>query len=110
MGYLIDMTVDTSHSIITGGDGYPANQRESDIILAHLKGQLGLMSVSAYYPAFYQNNQKVGTGGYLRIIRLKKIWAEGTFAVLKREHKLNKIQKRGQNSQNKRIPSRFFYA
>ena len=26
---------------------------------------------------------------------LRKIWAEGTFAVLKREHKLNKIQKRG---------------
>ncbi|MFR7372622.1 MAG: transposase [Roseburia faecis] len=28
-------------------------------------------------------------------MRLRKIWAEGTFAVLKREHKLNKIQKRG---------------
>ena len=31
----------------------------------------------------------------LRVMRLRKIWAEGTFAVLKREHKLNKIQKRG---------------
>ena len=28
-------------------------------------------------------------------MRLRKIWAGGTFAVLKREHKLNKIQKRG---------------
>lgn len=28
-------------------------------------------------------------------MRHRKIWAEGTFAVLKREHKLNKILKRG---------------
>lgn len=26
---------------------------------------------------------------------LRQIWAEGTFAVLKREHKRNKIRKRG---------------
>lgn len=32
--------------IITGADCYPANQRESDIILEHLKGQ----------PCKYQNN------------------------------------------------------
>ncbi len=38
---------------------------------------------SAYYPAFYRNNRKVGTNGYQRIMRLRKIWAEGTFAVLK---------------------------
>lgn len=31
--------MDTSHRIITGVDCYPANQRESDIILEHLKGQ-----------------------------------------------------------------------
>lgn len=30
-----------------------------------------------------------------RVMRLRQIWAEGTFAVLKQEHKLNKIQKRG---------------
>lgn len=196
LGYLTEMTVDTSHGIITGVDCYPANQRESDIILGHLKGQpceyqeigldggydigavhrgmelLGIngytaireyqnnamkkgfrydvekdhfvcmqgeylefqklvykratqnyyrlysrskkqckkcpmfatcatdlgtvrINASAYYPAFYRNNQKVGTSSYLRIMRLRKIWAEGTFAVLKREHKLNKIQKRG---------------
>ncbi|NBH74264.1 IS1182 family transposase [Clostridiaceae bacterium] len=196
LGYLTEMTVDTSHGIITGVDCYPANQRESDIILTHLKGQpceyqeigldggydigavhrglelLGIngytaireyqnnaikkgfrydaekdhfvcmqgeylefqkliykratqnyyrlysrskkqcktcpmyatcatglgtvrINASAYYPAFYRNNRKVGTSGYLRIMRLRKIWAEGTFAVLKREHKLNKIQKRG---------------
>ncbi|MCI8786548.1 MAG: hypothetical protein HFI84_07815 [Eubacterium sp.] len=196
LGYLTEMTVDTSHGIITGVDCYPANQRESDIILGNLKGQpceyqeigldggydigavhrgmelLGIngytaireyqnnamkkgfrydvekdhfvcmqgeylefqklvykratqnyyrlysrskkqckkcpmfatcatdlgtvrINASAYYPAFYRNNQKVGTSSYLRIMRLRKIWAEGTFAVLKREHKLNKIQKRG---------------
>lgn len=196
LGYLTEMTVDTSHGIITGDDCYPANQRESDIFLAYLKGQpceyqeigldggydigavhrgleiLGIkgytaireyqnnamkngfrydaekdhfvcmqgeylefqkliykratqnyyrlysrskkqckkcpmfaicatdlgtvrINTSAYYPAFYRNNQKVGTSDYLRIMRLRKIWAEGTFAVLKREHKLNKIQKRG---------------
>lgn len=50
---------------------------------------------SAYGPAFYRNNQKVGTSGYVRIMRLRKIWAEGTFVDLKREHKRNKIQKRG---------------
>lgn len=30
LGYLTEMTVDTSHGIITGVDCYPANQRESD--------------------------------------------------------------------------------
>ncbi|MSS35474.1 hypothetical protein FYJ39_02475 [Clostridium sp. WCA-389-WT-23D1] len=53
------------------------------------------INASAYYPSFYRNSQKVGTSDYLRIMRLRRIWAEGTFAVLKREHKLNKIQKRG---------------
>jgi len=118
LGYLTEMTVDTSNGIITGVDCYPANQRESDIILEHLKKQpceyqeIGLdggydigavhrglellgINASAYYPSFYRNNQKVGTVGYLRVMRLRQIWAEGTFAVLKREHKLNKIQKRG---------------
>ena len=39
LGYLTEMTVDTSHGIITGVDCYPANQRESDMILKHLKEQ-----------------------------------------------------------------------
>ena len=196
LGYLTEITVDTSHGIITGVDCYPANQRESDIILNHLKEQpcsyqkigldggydigavhrglelLGINSytaireyqnnamkkgfcyeeendrficmqgeylefkkliykkstqnyyrlysrsktqcqecayfsrcatdlgtvrinASAYYPSFYRNRQKVGSNIYLKVMRLRQIWAEGTFAVLKREHKLNKIQKRG---------------
>lgn len=53
------------------------------------------INASAYYPSFYRNSQKVGTGDYLRLMRLRQIWSEGTFAVLKREYKLNRIQKRG---------------
>jgi len=53
------------------------------------------MNASAYYPSFYRNSPKVGNSDYLRLMRLHQIMAEGTFAVLKREHKLNKIQKRG---------------
>lgn len=53
------------------------------------------INASAYYPSFHRNNQKVGSSDYLRVMRFRQIWAEGTFAVLKREHKLNKIQKRG---------------
>ena len=196
LGHLTEMTVDTKHGIVTGVDCYPANRRESDIVLRHLKNQpcsykeialdggydigavhwglelLGIngytaireyqnnamkkgfhydeekdcfvcmqgkhiefqkliykkstqnyyrlyscskkecrtcphfsscatdlgtvrINASAYYPSFYRNSQKVGTGDYLRLMRLRQIWSEGTFAVLKREHKLNRIQKRG---------------
>ena len=38
--------------------------------------------------------KKAGSDEYLRVMRLRQIWAEGTFAALKQEHKLNKIQKR----------------
>lgn len=52
------------------------------------------INASAHYPSFYRNNLKVGSRDYLRVMRIRQIWAEGTFAILKREHKLNKIQKR----------------
>lgn len=195
-GYLTEMTAGTKHGIITGADCYPANKRESSIILRHLKDRIcgyketapdggydtgavhrGLellgtdgytaireyqnnamkkgfcydertgrfickqgkysefqkltykkstqnyyrlysrsdreckkcahfssratdpgtvrINAGAYYPSFYRNSQKVGDSDYIRVMRLRQIWAEGTFAVLKREHKLNKIQKRG---------------
>ncbi|MCC8028033.1 MAG: transposase [Clostridium sp.] len=38
--------------------------------------------------------QKYETAEYLRMMRLRKIWSEGTFSVLKREHNLNTIKKR----------------
>lgn len=46
LGYLTEMTVDTAHGIITGVDCYPANHRESDVILEHLKRQKKDLSLS----------------------------------------------------------------
>lgn len=40
LGYLVQMTVDTEHGIITGVDCFPANRRESDIILKHVQRQM----------------------------------------------------------------------
>ena len=40
LGYLAEMTVDTENGIITGVDCYPANRRESDIILKHIEKQV----------------------------------------------------------------------
>jgi len=40
LGYLAEMTVDTENGIITGVDCYPANRRESDIILKHVEKQI----------------------------------------------------------------------
>ena len=50
---------------------------------------------SSCYPAFFRGHNRVGTPEYLSMMRLRKIWAEGTFSVLKREHCLSKIRKRG---------------
>jgi len=40
LGYLAEITVDTENGIITGVDCYPANRRESDIILKHIEKQI----------------------------------------------------------------------
>ena len=37
----------------------------------------------------------MGTPAFYSMMRLRKIWAEGSFAVLKREHCISKIRKRG---------------
>ena len=37
LGYLAQMTVDTTNGIVIGVDCYPANRRESDIVLEHIK-------------------------------------------------------------------------
>ena len=50
---------------------------------------------SSCYPAFFRGHSRVGTSAYLSMMRLRKIWAEGSFSVLKREHCLSKIRKRG---------------
>ena len=46
LGYLTEMTVDTGHGVITGVDCYPANQRESDIILKHVNSQIEDMELN----------------------------------------------------------------
>ena len=50
---------------------------------------------SSCYPAFYRGHLRVNTPEYLYMMRKRKIWAEGSFAVMKREHNLLKIRKRG---------------
>ena len=49
---------------------------------------------SSCYPVFFRGHQRVGTPEYLSMMRLRKIWAEGSFSVLKREHCISKIRKR----------------
>ena len=46
------------------------------------------------YPAFYREHLRVNTPEYLYMMRKRKIWAEGSFAVMKREPNLLKIRKR----------------
>ena len=200
IGYLMEATVDCKHGILTGVDVYPANEKESLLVLRHLERQINLgipmsrlaldrgyetgavhrglelLGITGYipaiqfsnppekygfsydpqldaficpegvpltyhrlncskstgkylrcyqvegdvcmhcpkrpscfdkagirrrvlasscYPAFFRGHQRVGTPEYLAMMRLRKIWAEGSFSVLKREHCISKIRKRG---------------
>ena len=200
IGYLMEATVDCKHGILTGVDVYPANEKESLLVLRHLERQitlgipmsrlaldrgyetgavhrgLELLGITGYipaiqfsnppekygfsydpqldaficpegvpltyhrlncskstgkylrcyqvegdacmrcpkrpscfdkagirrrvlasscYPAFFRGHQRVGTPEYLAMMRLRKIWAEGSFSVLKREHCISRIRKRG---------------
>lgn len=200
IGYLMEATVDCKHGILTGVDVYPANERESLLVLRHLERQINLgipmsrlaldrgyetgavhrgleflcitgyipaiqfsnppekygfsydpqldaficpkgvpltyhrlncskstgkylrcyqvegdvcmhcpkrpscfdkagirrrVLASSCYPAFFRGHQRVGTPEYLAMMRLRKIWAEGSFSVLKREHCISRIRKRG---------------
>ena len=200
IGYLMEATVDCKHGILTGVDVYPANEKESLLVLRHLERQINLgipmsrlaldrgyetgavhrglelLGITGYipaiqfsnppekygfsydpqldaficpkgvpltyhrlncskstgkylrcyqvegdvcmhcpkrpscfdkagirrrvlasscYPAFFRGHQRVGTPESLAMMRLRKIWAEGSFSVLKREHCISKIRKRG---------------
>lgn len=53
------------------------------------------INASANYPAFYRNKLKYQTPKYFGVMRLRNIWVEDTFAILKREHNLKRINKRG---------------
>ncbi len=50
---------------------------------------------SSCYPAFYRGHSRVNTPEYLHMMKKRKIWAEGSFAAMKREHNLSTIHKRG---------------
>lgn len=200
IGYLMEATVDCKHGILTGVDVYPANEKESLLVLRHLERQINLgipmsrlaldrgyetgavhrglelLGITGYipaiqfsnppekygfsynpqldaficpegvplayhrlncskstgkylrcyqvegdacmrcpkrpgcfdkagirrrvlasscYPAFFRGHQRVGTPEYLTMMRLRRIWAEGSFSVLKREHCISRIRKRG---------------
>ncbi len=49
---------------------------------------------SSCYLAFYRGHSRVNTPEYLHMMRKRKIWAEGSFAAMKREHNLSTIHKR----------------
>ena len=40
LGYLMETSVDSKHRLITGVDVFPANQKESSIVLRHLEKQI----------------------------------------------------------------------
>ena len=50
---------------------------------------------SSCYPAFYRGRPRAATGARQSMMRLRKIWIEGCFAVMKREHLIPQIRKRG---------------
>ena len=55
----------------------------------------GQIAHEGEYPAFYRGHERIGSDTYWHMMRLRKIWAEGSFSVLKREHCLSKVRKRG---------------
>lgn len=46
---------------------------------------------SSCYPAFHRGYRRIETPAYFDMMRKRKIWAEGSFAAMKREHNLMKI-------------------
>lgn len=48
---------------------------------------------SSCYPAFYRGHSRVNTPEYIYMMRKRKIWAEGSFAAMKREHNRSTIHK-----------------
>lgn len=50
---------------------------------------------SSCYPAFYAGHERTKHSEYSIMMKKRAIWAEGSFSVLKREHGLGHIKKRG---------------
>lgn len=77
LGYLTEMTVDTENGIVLGVDCYPANRRESDIILEHIqaiKDNTGIdiknIALDAGYDvgAIHRGLELLGIKGYVSCI------------------------------------------
>ena len=78
VGYLLEATVDCKHGIITGADVFPANEKESLLVLRHLerqKKQLGLsmekVALDRGYDtgAVHRGLELFGITGYIPAIR-----------------------------------------
>jgi transposase len=76
-GYLAEMTVDTENGIVVGVDCFPANQRESNIILEHIKeiqNETGInikaLALDAGYDvgAVHRGLELLGITGYVSCI------------------------------------------
>lgn len=52
---------------------------------------------SGFYPSFYRGRERYKDPASRLLMKLRGIWAEGNFAMMKREHKLDKIRKHGLN-------------
>ena len=78
VGYLMEATVDCKHGIITGVDAFPANEKESLLVLRHperQKMQLGLaiekVALDRWYNtgAVHRGSELLGITGYIPAIR-----------------------------------------
>jgi len=54
-----------------------------------------IISRPIFQDSIEANQRRVFTDEYFRVQRLRRIWCEGTFGILKREHNLQKTFKRG---------------
>lgn len=78
MGYLMEATIDCNHRIVTGVDVFPANGKESLLVLRHLERQQKQLGLSMERVALYRGNdtgavhrdlKPLGITGYVAAIR-----------------------------------------
>ena len=71
---------------------FSAQQKQNGLLIRKTVSWKQLWTANT---AFFRGHQRVGTPEYLSMMQLRKIWAEGSFSVLKRAHCSSKIRKRG---------------
>ena len=59
------------------------------------KGTYRRISVSIFDAAFRRSHEKDGTPEHKRVLALRQIWSEGTFAAQKARHNLSRLYRRG---------------